>query len=180
MKAIIIIVAMCAAYYGLNYFTLSQAAIERMVKKTYMPSKERVEELCKFIIPTTEVNYVVKVNDHNEEIASKSPETLCKYWKSYVPTKMDWQDVIVKKVKVEKINQFPYNAANAEIDVDLRYQVSGNRMNKTTRKNEKFVDVITIHRTEKLQYRRGFMGGYEYVKIDGRDEVTRPEEKKRR
>ena len=180
MKAIIMIIALCGLYYGMNFYNLSEGAVRRMVQQNYMPSKEKVDTLCSFVKANTKVKYTYKVNKDRDQVASNSPTTICKYWQSYIPTKIDWQDVNINEVKVERIQRFPYNEATANISVRLSYQTTTKKKTKESRTPVNVTEVIIIDRKEKVHYRRGFMGSYEYISLEGHDNVTRPEEKKRR
>ena len=184
MKSLIIMAALIAGYLGLNRFTLTQGAIERMVQFQYQPTPEAVEKRCETIRPNSQVKVSQTligmeggsvISQQNKGVVVNSADKLCDYWKKYVPQKHDSFILHPNKIKVDIVEKIPFNTANVDLETTITYWYIEMVTNPNTGKKQQAIRNVSIQREEKMVLKRGFMGSYQIVSLDGKDTIKQPE-----
>ncbi|SUO97508.1 hypothetical protein [Suttonella ornithocola] len=168
MKALLFILAICGFYYGMNYYALSPAPVDRWLKTTQFPSMEAAEKFCDTISPLTEANYTYTTNGKKKRIAAKTADDLCPYFKSRAleGTKLSNTRINIDNLQIERIQKFPYNAAIAKVDIKI--DANPNRDNKNR---------YQYTRKETIHFSRNFLGNYTIHSFTGSEDIIPPEDK---
>lgn len=164
MKFFLFVASVIGFYFGINYLSFSEGAVDRWVQKTQFPNPEAAELFCSMLTPTTKIQFTYTINNRKPKAVPATKEELCQYYKqrSIPGAKRNTAWITPKLLSHQRSESIPFNQGKASLSINIR-----------TKK-------YTATRKLDIELKRTFLGDFRIISIQGHDEIKQEEEPRRR